>query len=427
MFSQSMIAEMIHEEIHGQKSAANDDIFERPEVYETALSGEKKYIVLKGGRGSGKTFAAISKLIEESYLPEFKNCVFLVMRELIGNLDDIEETILDIISQADLDADFRGVSRQITNKKTGCKFVFRGARSNSGKTQMSQINKLKGIHKVRRVMIDEAQDMSEETLNVLLPTINRSGKIKVKGKELEKAPEVRWIFCMNPNLKRDPVIEKVETQVSFEILHVNIFDIESRFQDAQLLEQAKAEEHEIYYRHVWLGEEFYRISGYPFAAIPEIRTNEEFETYAFLDPSFSGGDYTALSFITTQGSKLLFWGYCWREGWNTVKHQIAEKLVENNAVSFIYESNALADTPQEVFAGLGIDAIPHYSLGNKHNRIYRGAAFIEGRASMVVNKCNSEFTKNILEYSEEAANDDAPDSLVSNLMAHGVINMKKVG
>jgi hypothetical protein len=123
----------------------------------------------------------------------------------------------------------------------------------------------------------------------------------------------------------------------------------------------------------------------------------------------------------------LFWGYCWRESWNTVKHQIAEKLVENNAVSFIYESNALADTPQEVFAGLGIDAIPHYSLGNKHNRIYRGAAFIEGRAAMVVNKCNSEFTKNVLEYSEEAANDDAPDSLVSNLMAHGVIDMKKVG
>ena len=74
-------------------------------------------------------------------------------------------------------------------------------------------------------MIDEAQDMSEETLNVLLPTINRSGKIKVKGKELEKAPEVVWLFCMNPNLKRDPVVEKIETQASKIILHVNIFDI----------------------------------------------------------------------------------------------------------------------------------------------------------------------------------------------------------
>ena len=94
---------------------------------------------------------------------------------------------------------------------------------------------------------------------------------------------------------------------------------------------------------------------------------------------------------------------------------------------FYYESNALADTPQDVFADLGIEALPHYSLGNKHNRIYRGAATIEGRAAIVVNKSNTEFVKNVLEYNEKAANDDAPDSVVSNLMVQGVIDARKVG
>lgn len=425
MFAQSMIAEFIDGELYGRESA-NDDIFERPKCFQDAIDSESKYCLFKGGRGSGKTFAVISHLIEESYKPEFKNCIFLVMRELIGNLDDIEETINDVIGQAECSEDFHVKSRKITNKKTGCAFVFRGARSNSGKTQMSQINKLKGIHNVRRVLIDEAQDMSEETLNVLLPTVNRSGKIKVKGKELKKAPPVRWFFCMNPNLKRDPAVAKVETQESHVIVHANIFDIEPQFQDEQLLEQARSEQGQFYYDHVWLGKEFYRISGYPFANTNVIRTNEEFKTYAFLDPSFAGGDYTALSFITEKNGLLYFWGTCWREAWNTVKHQIVEELKKHNAIEFVYESNALADTPQEVFGDLGINAIPRFSLGNKHNRIYRGASEIENRCALVSNKSNEAFIKNVLEYSEEASNDDAPDSLVSNLMAQGVINYKKV-
>lgn len=449
MFHQSFVADFIQSEVKS-KVFSTEGIFERPKCYEYAfdanlkgliamghnVSGELskaagsakafiKYILFKGGRGSGKTFAAISKLIEESFLPEMKKAVFLVMRELIGNLDDIEETILDVIEQADLAHHFTHKSRKITNAHTKCAFVFRGARSTSGKTQMSQINKLKGLHKVRRVLIDEAQDMSEETLNVLLPTVNRSGKIKVKGKELEEPPQVQWIFCMNPNMKRDPAIAKVETQLSFAVLHVNIFDIEPDFQDGQLLEQAASEKGQFYYAHTWLGEEFYRVSGYPFANTPEIRTNEEFRTYAFLDPSFAGGDYTALSFIAEKGGVIYFWGYCWKEGWNTVKHTIAEKLKEHHAVSFIYESNAIADAPQEVFADLGIEALPQYSLGNKHNRIYRGAAQVEGKCKLVVNKGNEMFNKNVLEYSDEAANDDGADSFVSNLMAHGVIDSKK--
>jgi PBSX family phage terminase large subunit len=445
----SLVADFIESETKNETVDASG-IFERPKAFDYAFKADMenliamghkvsgkltksagaakefiKYLLFKGGRGSGKTFAAISKLIEESFHKEFRKSVFLVMRELIGNLDDIEETILDVIDQAGLSHAFSIKARKITNIYTKCAFVFRGARSTSGKTQMSQINKLKGLHKVRRVLIDEAQDMSEETLAVLLPTVNRSGQIKVKGKELKEPPQVQWIFCMNPNMKRDPAVAKVETQESHAILHVNIFDIESQFQDKQLLENAASEEGQYYYRHVWLGEEFYRMGGYPFATTKEIRTNEEFKTYAFLDPSFAGGDMTALSFICNAGGKIYFWGYCWREGWNTVKHDIVEKLREHNAISFFYESNAIADAPQEVFADLGIEALPQYSLGNKHNRIYRGAAQLEGKCAIVVNKGNEMFNKNVLEYNDEAANDDAADSLISNCMAHGVIDDKK--
>lgn len=432
MFDFNLITSAILPEITKGIDLQVGGIFERPKIYEDAFKRALKYLVLKGGRASGKTFAAISKLIEETFIDEFKNSIFLVMRELIGNLDDIENTIIDIIDQAGLSNQFTYKRHKITNKKTKCSFVLRGARSSHGKTQMSQINKLKGLHKVRRVFIDEAQDMSEETLNVLLPTINRSGKIKVVGKELEKAPPVVWIFCMNPNMKRDPIIEAVESQgesgIDFEIIHANIFDIEEKFQDKQALEMAKNAEGQFYYRHVWLGEEFYKISGYPFAWMETIRTNEEFKTVAFLDPSFAGGDYTALSFAAFKDGKIYLFGYCWRESWNRCKEKIVDKLREHNCIDFMYESNALAETPEEIFASLGVVATPKYSIGNKENRIYMAAAFIEQRAVLVQNKSNSEYVKNVLEYYEKAANDDGPDSLASNLIHHDMIpEYKKVG
>lgn len=404
---------------------AINGLYELPNVFVEALKRGAKYLVLKGGRGSGKTFAVIATMIEESYLTKFKKCTFLVIRELIGSLDGVRETIVDLITQAGLEEDFKFTSSEIINLKTKCKFKFRGLRSTAGKTQLSQLNKIKGLHKIAKVFGEEAQDLTADSLDVLLPTVNRGGKIKVKGQKQQDQIDVQWLFCMNPNKKRDPVIEKVETQKSHEIIHVNIFDIEEKYQDKQLLEQAASEEGQLYYKHVWLGEEFAKVGGYPFANIDLIRTNDAPQSFAFLDPSFAGGDFTALSFAANYGGKLLTWGMCWRESWNHVKEEIVDLLKEHNCVSFYYESNSLGDTPQEIFADYGIDAQPWYSLGNKHARIYRGAHHIEGKALICTNKSNDEYVKNVLDYSDEAANDDAPDSLVSNLMAHDVIDYRK--
>lgn len=402
-------------------------LFELPEVWKEALDSGAKYIILKGGRGSGKTFAAIARLLEKSYLKDFRKAIFLILRELKGSLDGVRDTILDIIDQAGLTEDFTVKRGELINLVTKVRFKFLGARSTGGITQLSQLNKMKGLHNVRIVFGEEAQDLSEETLSVLLPTINRAGQIKVKGVEKKNPPPVEWVFCMNPNKLRDPVIVKVETQSSYKVVHANIFDIEPEFQDAQLIEQAKSEEGQFYYDHVWLGKEFYHFGGAPFATLDTVYSSEEFETFAFLDPSFMGGDYTALSFAANYGGKLILWGYCWREAWNIKRDEIAALLREHNCVSFHYESNCLGSTPDEMFAEVGIDAQPFYSLGNKHARIYRGASYISGRAVLCKNKGNDAYYKNVTEYTSDAANDDAPDSLVSNLLCNGVIEQRKVG
>ena len=425
-FEQSLISSFIDDQLSA-KTKAHVSPFRVSRIFKNAYKKAKKYTVFKGGRGSGKTFFALSKAVDESYREDFKRGVILVMRELMGSLDDLHGQVVELITQAGLIQDFDINQKRIKNKLTGCEFRFRGARSHSGKTQMSALNKMKGMSRVKMVIVEEAQDMTADVLNFLIPTINRDGKIALKGKVKEKAIDVRWVFCMNPNKKRDPTIEAVEALGNCIIEHVNIFDVEEDFQDKQLLEQAKSAEGQYYYGHVWLGEPFYRFSGYPFANVEQKRSMRKFKTKAFLDPSFVGGDLTSLCFVSEWKGKIVVWGYCWREAWNTVKYDIKEKLIEHNCEEFFYESNAIATAPQETFAGIGIDAIPRYSLGDKHNRIYQVAYEVGDILILIPNKGNSEFNNNFLDYNKEAANDDAADSFASNMIANGLVANRKIG
>lgn len=400
-----------------------------PSIYRK-IFGDKaaKYIVLKGGRGSGKTFAAVAYLIEQSFLPKYKDSTFLFLREIQKSIDEsVYSVVSDLIKQAGLSDCFKVLKTEIVNTKNGVKFSFAGVRATGGKTAFSQANKLKGKHKVKFIFGDEAQDFTEESLNVLFPTVNRGGKIKLYhplDEEPEDLTETRFIFAMNPNFDTDPIIAKVQNLDNSVIEHINIFDLPEEFQDPQLIEQAKQEEGQIYYNHVWLGEAHHKISGYPFANVDQLRTNEEMECMAFLDPSFSGGDFTALTFIGVKDGAPYFWGKVWRRGWNGVIGEIVDELNLYNAGRFWYESNSLGSVPADMFAEYGVEAIPHHSLGNKENRIYKVAAYTAHRVHMVINRCNSEYIENVLKYNEEAANDDAPDSYASACIVAGIVSNK---
>ncbi|MGL4830838.1 MAG: phage terminase large subunit [Vibrio sp.] len=403
--------------------------FVLPKVYRD-LFGDRaaKYIVLKGGRGSGKTFAAVAWLIEESFNPEYKDSTFLFLREIMTSIEESVFTVVaDLIKQAELDQYFRILKTSIINIESGVKFSFSGIRSTGGKTQFSQVNKLKGKHKVKYIFGDEAQDFTEESLNVLFPTVNRGGKIKLYKPRLREeldTVETRFIFAMNPNFDTDPVIAKIQNMQNAHILHVNIFDLPEEFQDQQLLDQAEQERDEIYFGHVWLGEPHHKIAGYPFAQVESVRTNEKMRCLAFLDPSFKGGDYTALSFIGVKGKELYFWGKVWREAWYTVIDDVIAELKEYEPSEFHYEENGQGAVPEDLFAERGVRAFPYLTLGNKHNKIYKVAAYTAHRMKMVVNRCNTQYVTNILKYNADAENDDAPDSLASACLAAGIVSNK---
>lgn len=410
-------------------SEANGKIFKLPHIFRSTLSNhDNKYLIYKGGRGSGKTFASIAFAIEESYREYLTNCCILVCREIQKSVSEsVHAVVKDLIAQANLSNDFKVTDTFIRNNQTGCTIIFTGLRSTGGATQFSQVNKLKGKHKIKLIIGDESQDFSEDSLNVLFPTVNRSGEIKLEIpvlKEKVDLSDTRFVFCMNPNFAVDPVVAKVEKFSNSLIEHVNIFDIEEEFQDKQLLEQAAAEKKEVYYNHVWLGEASHKISGYPFAQVKLTQTNNKFDCIAFIDPSFRGGDYTAITFLSVFKGQIVFWGMCFKRSWQGCFDDMANMIKEYQPRETWYESNALGLAPQQYFRERGIKIIDRDSIDNKENRIYKAAGFIAHRSFMVTNRCNTQYMKHVTEYHSDADFDDAPDSLASAAIVAGQVYNK---
>lgn len=416
--------------------------FSIPPIYRKIFGDETaKYILFKGGRGSGKTFAIICYMLEQSFEDKYRHSLFLVLREIQKSIEDsVYSVVIDLIKQAGLEPYFKITNNKVINTLTNVEFSFTGLRVTGGKTLFSQVNKIKGKHKIRMVFMDEAQDASEDSLNVLFPTVNRSGRVSftpeyerllrlVFGAEEIDITEARFFFAMNPNFAEDPVITKVRTFTECaQIVHINIFDLPNRYQDSQLLEQAKAEMGEVYYAHVWLGEPSPKISGYPFLDTPVI-TAQDTDTpppcVVFMDPSYKGGDYTALTFIAQTRGYVFAWGYCFHQSWNAAIDDIADKIHQFPYVEMFYEDNGVGTAPQDYFAIRGIDAIPRTTLGDKHDRIFRVGAFL-GLMNLrfVANWSNQTWLTHCLKFNRDADFDDAPDSLTNAAIRSGIVSDK---
>lgn len=416
-------------------SGANEkkDIYVIPRLHRTLIENDKnQFVIIKGGRGGFKTTSFICAMLEYSY--EYSECAFLFTREIAKSIEDsVYSVVVDLIQQAGIGADFDIQKRVIINRRTKVRFLFTGLRSTGGKTAMSQINKIKGLHKIRMVFLEEGQDLTSESLDVLIPTANRKGAVRLVNplneEELD-VKETRFFVAMNPNKQVDPVIQKFRPYVNdgrAVIEHINMMDIvedEPDFADEELINLMNAERKEFTFGHVWLGEPFHKFAGLPFSQHKVGDYEISQVAYAFLDPSFKGGDFTALAFLaeTTCGKAVVF-GSAWKSAWNMQPafDAICNLIRKYEPIEFYYEDNSLGTVPRNEFKREQIQAKPHTSILNKEDRIYKVAGFSKDIIAIASNHCNQIWLTNVIEYSDEAEHDDAPDSLASVIIKSGLI------
>ena len=148
----------------------------------------KPYKVIYGGRGSGKTYGTVSYLTESA---RFRKRRVACLREIQASIADSSyQEIVDNINRNGNADEFRVVEKEITHAAAGSKFFFRGMYRN--------ITTLKGMAGVDVGWVEEAENVSQSSYDVLIPTIRKSGSEIIVTFNPNKETDATWTQWVEP-------------------------------------------------------------------------------------------------------------------------------------------------------------------------------------------------------------------------------------
>ena len=197
-----------------------------------APSRQWRHLLFYGGRSSGKsTQVALSRLISGSRKRERGLCT----REFQNSISEsVHQLLRDLIDKYKL-TDWEAQREVIRNKKTGSEIYFKGLHNNA--------QSIKSTEGLDWAWVEEAQSVSSESIETLIPTIRKPGSY--------------LIWTMNRQTENDPVWEKLAAkpdELTY-IRKVNSDAIESLLSDEIIHEREMMRKNNPeFYEHVWLGE-----------------------------------------------------------------------------------------------------------------------------------------------------------------------------
>lgn len=152
------------------------------EAYYPLFKADTRYTIVTGGRGSGKSFALACAVLMSTYDDPF-NILYTRYTLVSADVSIIPEYTekIDLLDCAD---DFTIKRREVINETTGATILFRGLKTSS----KNQIAKLKSLNRIKTWILDEAQELMDESL---FDTIDLS----IRDKDAEN----RVILVLNPD------------------------------------------------------------------------------------------------------------------------------------------------------------------------------------------------------------------------------------
>lgn len=265
-----------------------------PDVFRElfAPSKEWRHIVYYGGRASGKsTQVALSRLISGAAKKERGLCT----REIQNSIaESVHQLMRDLIDKYHLDS-WEVQKEIIRNKKTGSEIYFKGLHNNS--------QSIKSFEGVDWCWVEEAQSVSAESINTLVPTIRKPGSYII------------WTF--NPLTENDPVWDIIASKQDDRtfIKKVNSEAIEALLSPEIIHEREKMrKDNPDMFEHVWNGEPLASKTGSVFgkqlsqAAIDNRITRVPYDatTGVYTAWDLGVGDATAIWFFQVVGREIRF-------------------------------------------------------------------------------------------------------------------------
>lgn len=269
-----------------------------PDVFRELFKPTKnwRHIVYYGGRSSGKSTQVATALL---MIGAARTVRILCTREIQNSIgESVHKLLSDLIGAHPFFSTWEIQKEVIRNKVTGSEIYFKGLHNNS--------QTIKSFEGVDICWCEEAQSVSAESLDTLIPTIRKKGSMMI------------WTF--NPLTENDPVWERIcknPDERTF-IKKVNSTDIEQLLSDEVKLERDKMRrDNPELYGHVWLGEPMTARTGSVFGKqlvkaredgrIGRVPYDASAGVYTAWDLGI--GDSTAIWFFQVIGKEIHFIDY----------------------------------------------------------------------------------------------------------------------
>lgn len=200
----------------------------------------KRYVLLYGGRGGGKSQAVARALILQGYSQKY---LILCTREKQNSINEsvyslLKSVINEYIQNKIIKENTVFIKSDEISFYNGTRFIFKGL------SNMTKDN-IKSLEGVDICWVEEASSITKETLDTLLPTIRKEGS--------------RIIFTYNRNRLFDPVHESLALNPSENtvVQRINYYD-NPYFPKVLEEERLRCKQNEIeeVYNHIWLGEPY---------------------------------------------------------------------------------------------------------------------------------------------------------------------------
>lgn len=154
-----------------------------PPYAEAFFCAPARYRILYGGRGAGRSWTVARKLLVRAGAEPIR---ILCAREMQSSIrDSVYRLLIDQAERLGLPG-FEATRDEIRHTGTGSLFIFEGLRHN--------VTKIKSMEGIDVAWVEEAERVSEESWNVLIPTIRKPGS--------------EIVVTFNPDQETDPTYRR---------------------------------------------------------------------------------------------------------------------------------------------------------------------------------------------------------------------------
>lgn len=266
-----------------------------PEPFKELFQPSKqwRHLVYYGGRSSGKSTQVATSILVNGAQRRMRT---LCARETQNSIaESVHQLLSDLIAKYEFLNTWEVQKEIIRNKVTGSEIYFKGLHNNS--------QTIKSFEGVDQCWIEEAQSVSTESIDTLVPTIRKPGS--------------RIIWTFNPLTENDPVWERIVKTPSERtyIRKVNSDEIEELLSEEVILErEGMRNANPELFEHVWLGNPLTSKTGSVFGKqLAQARQDNRITRvpYDAAAPVYTAwdlgiGDATAIWFFQVIGKEIRF-------------------------------------------------------------------------------------------------------------------------